>query len=98
MIVHAVVFRWNEGMRAELLQQIEQGLGELPSKIGAIRSYRFGPNAKLMDGNFDFGIVATFDDDAGFKAYAQDPDHLRVATELIRPNMAERAAIQFRTE
>ncbi len=63
-----------------------------------IRAYRYGADAKVSEGNFDFAIVADFDDVESFRAYVVHPAHQRLVAEAIRPLVAERAAVQFRID
>ena len=46
-------------------------------------------------GNFDLAVVADFDDEAGYRVYATNPEHLTVIAERIRPILADRAAVQY---
>ena len=49
-----------------------------------------------IEGNGDFGVVAEFDDEAGWLVYQQDEEHRRVIEQLIVPVTAERLAVQLR--
>lgn len=98
MIRHVVAFRWSEGVSDEAKQAVEAGLAALPGQITPIRAYRFGPDAGLADGNFDFVVTADFSDEAGYFEYRDHPAHRAVITETILPIMAERAAAQVRIE
>ena len=68
---------------------------KLPAKIPELRSYHVGLDAGLADGNFDIGVVAEFDDAAGYEVYATHPDHVQVIAERIRPVLVRRVAVQF---
>ena len=70
-------------------------LRSLPEMVPEIRSYSVGRDAGLAEGNFDIALVADFDDQAGYKAYAQNPDHLAVIAARIRPFLAGRSAVQY---
>jgi len=52
----------------------------------------------VTEGNFDFAIVADFDDVESFRAYVVHPAHQRLVAENVRPLMTERAAVQFRID
>lgn len=94
MFRHCVMFRFKENVGPETVTAIEaqlQGLAKLPM----VRAYHFGPDAVLAEGNFDYALVADFDDPAGYQAYAMDAEHQRVLAEYLRPNIAERAAVQY---
>ena len=92
---HVVVFRWKEGITASEVEAIEEVLDELPGLIPELRSYAHGPDLGLGEGRWDFGIVAEFDDAAAWAAYDQHPAHQRVLLEVVRPHIAERAAVQI---
>ena len=89
------MFRWNEGTTEEQKQEIHDGLARLPSLITELRDYRFGADAGLVDANWDFAVVADFDDVQAWRAYREHPEHQRILTEHIRPATAERASVQF---
>lgn len=97
MFVHVACFRWKEGTVPDDVAAVASALGELPAAIRELREYRFGADLRLAAGNHDFAVVATFDDRDGYAAYAGHPAHLRVLTEVIRPRLAARAAVQFET-
>jgi antibiotic biosynthesis monooxygenase (ABM) superfamily enzyme len=95
---HVVLFRWQPGTTAGQLAALERALEALPGQVPQIRTYRFGADAKQTAGNFDFAIVADFDDVEAFRAYVAHPAHQKLVAEQIRPLAAERAAVQFRIE
>jgi hypothetical protein len=92
---HVALFRWNEGTTEEQARQISLSLAELPSLIADVRGYHFGPDAGLVDTNWDFAVVAEFDDADGWRSYREHPAHQRVLAEHIGPAAAERASVQF---
>ena len=94
MFRHVVLLRWVADVTEEQLSAVESGIATLPALIPEIRSYVFGSDAKVSEGNFDFAIVADFDDFDGYLVYRDHPDHVAVIAERIRPILAERAAVQ----
>ena len=95
MFRHVVMFRWTPDAGAEAKARVASGLAELPDAIDSIRAYRFGSDAGLAEGNWDFVVVADFDDADGYLVYRDHAAHQSVITESIRPILGERAAIQF---
>ncbi len=95
MLRHVAVFRWVDGTTDEQREAIRVGLGRLPALLPALRDYRFGDDLGLVDGNWHFAVVADFDDEVGWWAYRDHPEHRRVIDEHIRPVLAERAAAQY---
>ena len=46
-------------------------------------------------GNFEFAVVADFDDLEGYQVCRDNPDHRQIIGKLIRPIAAQRAAVQY---
>ncbi|HEX9259134.1 MAG TPA: Dabb family protein [Acidimicrobiales bacterium] len=95
MFRHVVMFRWKDDAPADAAATVSARLAVLPSLIPEIRAYRFGPDAGLADGNFDYVVVADFDDAEGWRRYVVDEHHQLVVTETIRPLISERVAVQY---
>ena len=95
MLRHTVMFRWKPETTPEQVAAIEEGLAGLPGAIDTVRSFRFGRDAGINEGNFDFVVSADFDDGDGYLVYRDHPAHLAVVVERIRPQIADRAAVQF---
>lgn len=95
MLRHVALFRWIDGTTGDDVEAIRQALNALPAVIPALRDYRTGQDAGLAGGNWDFAVVADVDDVAGWQAYVDHPAHQKVAAELIRPRIGERAAVQY---
>ncbi len=96
MFRHTVMFRWTPETTPDDVAAIEAGLRELPRIIREMRAYTFGADAGVNEGNFDFVVVADFDDVDGYLAYRDHPQHRAVLAERIAGHVAERAAVQFR--
>jgi hypothetical protein len=97
VITHVVVFRWKPEMPPEQMGAIVAELHTLPAIIPSIRDYRCGPDEGVVAGNFDFAVVATFDDLEAWRAYDTDAEHQRIRTEMIVPWVADRASVQLRS-
>lgn len=96
MITHVVSFRWKADTSPDQLVRIQQALASLPPLIPQIVTYKFGSDLGAHGpGNMDFAIVATFASVDDWRQYDAHPDHDRVRVDVIRPWIAERAAVQF---
>ena len=89
------MFRWAPTWTEDQRSAVEAALGELPTVVPTIRSYHFGSDIGVNEGNFDFVVVADFDDVEGFLTYRDHPQHQRVIAELIAPHIETRHAVQF---
>ena len=94
MFRHVVLITLNSEASDAQRQTLLDGLSGLPAAIPEIRSYVYGVDAGLAEGNATVAVVADFDDVDGYRVYATHPAHVRVITELIRPIMVGRAAVQ----
>ena len=95
MFRHVVMFKWADGVGGEHVQALLDELRKLPAEIGTIREYRVGPDAGLNPGNFDFVVVADFDDADGYRTYRDHPAHRAVVDRYVTPVAAGRAAVQY---
>ena len=89
------MFRWTPTWTDDQRVAVENALGELPGVVPTIRSYHFGSDIGVNEGNFDFVVVADFDDVEGFLVYRDHPQHQRVIAELIAPVIETRNAVQY---
>lgn len=94
MVRQVVLIRWYDWVTDEDKQKVADALAGLAS-IPSVRQMRLGEDLGLRAGNFDFAVSVDFDDQAGYLAYRDHPEHKRVVEELIRPTMAERAGAVF---
>jgi stress responsive alpha/beta barrel protein len=95
MIRHVVLFTWTPEATEEQKRAVHAGLATMPAAIGAIRAYKFGPDAGINPANCDYAVVADFDDAAGYVSYRDHPEHRALVENYISPIVASRAAIQF---
>ena len=96
MLRHVVLFTFQDETTEAQKQAAADGLKALPGLIPEIRRYELGRDAGLAAGNHDFALVADFDSEADFRAYAEHPEHVKVVVELIKPVISGRVAVQYR--
>jgi len=95
MVRHVVLFTWVEGVTAAQVAAVGAALDTLPPAVPSIRAYTHGANLGFGPGRADYAVVADFDDEAGWRAYDEDPRHNQVRSQVIAPLVASRAAIQL---
>ncbi len=99
---HIALFRWSEDVSPEIVTRIADELRTCAAALADVRAYTCGPDVAAAAGlarvedRFDFGVVADFDDEEGWRRYDTDAEHTRVRTELIRPALAARVVVQLR--
>ncbi len=92
---HVVMFQWKPETTEAQVEALVEGLAKLPGIIPQIRHYTFGRDAGINGGNYDFVIVAEFDNVDDYLVYRDDPDHNTLIAGLVKPIVASRAAVQY---
>jgi hypothetical protein len=95
MIRHVAVFTWDDEMTDEMERQLATELTALAPKLAGLRSYHCGPDVGLVEGNFDFAVVADFDDAGAYLAYRNNAEHQDIVGRLSGPHAKSRAGIQY---
>ena len=95
MIRHVVMLRWKPEIGPDHVSTVQEGLAKLPSIIPEIHRYTFGPDLGINEGNFHFSVVADFASPDDYAVYRDHPVHQALIEGHIRPNIVERASIQF---
>lgn len=95
MFRHVSMLRWKDGATEAQRAALHDELRALPEKVGTIRSYSVGDDARVNEGNHDLVIVADFDDVDGYLVYRDHPDHVALIQRHILPILDHRAAVQY---
>ncbi|GAB2958649.1 Dabb family protein [Nonomuraea fastidiosa] len=95
MIRHIVLFTWSDDATDEQKAAVPEALKTLPGLIPEIKSYTYGRDAGINQGNYDFAIVADFDSTDDYLVYRDHPEHQAIIAGHIKPIVASRAAVQL---
>jgi len=95
MFRHVVLFSWTQDATEAQQLAMADELRKLPAAVDTIRAYEVGPDAGVNPGNFDFAVVAEFDDADGYRTYRDHPAHRTVVEQYVNPIVARRAGVQF---
>ncbi len=95
MIRHVSCFAWAAEATGAQRQQVAAELRALPPLMRGLRAYHFGADAGLAEGNYDFAVVADFEDTESYLAYRDHPAHRAIVEEVIRPITRHRASVQY---
>ena len=95
MFRHVVLFTFKPETTPETKTAIVDALRTLPGVIPELRDFRVGLDAGVNEGNYEMAVTADCDDVDGYLVYRDNGEHQRIIAELIRPAIAQRAAVQY---
>lgn len=95
MLRHIAMFRLKDDAPEGTLESLSLELARLAESISEISTYTYGQDLGLRDGNFDFAVVADFENAAAFSGYVNHPDHQAFIQDHLTPVVTERVALQF---
>lgn len=93
MFTHIVTFKWRDSSVDG--SAVAAALNDVASRLHGVHRYLCGPDAGFTPGAYDFAVVGSFKDRDSFVAYRDHPDHQRVLTEMILPNVQSRTVVQI---
>jgi len=96
MIRHVVTFTWSPEADEQRRSATLAALRGLREQVGGMTELVVAEDAGLRDGNASAVLIADFPDEQSYLRYAEDPVHLAVIAEQVRPILAARAAVQYR--
>ena len=94
-IRHMVMIKYHRDVTGDQKQALVDGLAKMPQVMEFIRRYEYGPDLRLGDNTYDFGLVADFDSENDWRRYTSNPDHQILVHNLIRPVAEELVSIQY---
>jgi hypothetical protein len=97
MVRHIVLIKWKPETNAEQIQAFADGFASLRESISVVRGMYYGPDLGLMDGTFDYAMVADFDSAEDWHTYRDHPDHIAFAQRFGHLG-ADTARVQFSLE
>jgi quinol monooxygenase YgiN len=95
MIRHVVLFAWIPDATDRQKHQVAEELRALPPLMTGLRSFHVGPDAGIVEGTFDFALVADFEDAESYLAYRNHPAHRAVVEQVTSPITKERVTVQY---
>ena len=95
MVTHVVIFTWSDAATTEQVSALSEALDRLGADMAELMSLSHGPDLRFREGNGEYGLIATFADQAAWNAYQADPRHKALVRDYVAPIQASRMTIQF---
>ena len=89
------MFKWVDGVDNAAIEAMATALDALVAAVPEVVSYVHGPDLGVSQGNFDYVIVGDYASVEDYVVYRDHPEHQRIIAEMIKPHVAERAAVQY---
>jgi hypothetical protein len=90
------MFTLNPGLSSVELGRLKAVASRLPQHINKIRRFEIGEDLGLVEGNADLVVVAEFDNEQDYIAYADHPAHRGFVSDVLKPCLVSRTAVQYR--
>lgn len=98
MVKHVIVWTLKDEYSAEEKESIKKGIKEglegLKGKVPGIAEIKVEING-LASSNADLMLDSTFENEEALKGYSVHPEHVKVATEKVRPFTAIRSCFDY---
>jgi Stress responsive A/B Barrel Domain len=94
---HVVLLQWADDVPEDHVDQVRAGLDALPPQVPQIRTFLHGTDVGVSEGNYDYVVVADFDNVQDWRAFREHPAHVLFMEEHITGKLKGRAAIQYQT-
>jgi hypothetical protein len=98
MVKHVIVWtlkdEYSASEKENIKKDIKEGLEGLKGKVPGIVEIKVHING-LESSNTDLILDSTFDNEEALKGYAVHPEHVKVATEKVRPYTSIRSCFDY---
>lgn len=98
MIKHIVMFRLSDELSErelmDIITQAKSDLEALVPQIEVLRDLKVYTNINPKE-EYHFSLIADLDRFEDVETYAQHPAHVKIVTDLIKPNLAKRACVDI---
>ena len=96
MVLHIVLFQWNEGVTEAQVDALNEAIAGLPAQIPELKDLQWGSDLGFREGNSSWALAALFEDQAAWHAYQVHPAHVAVVQNFALPITGRRTAIQIK--
>lgn len=91
---HVVLLRWRTDADPKAVANTLHMICKFALSFPGVRANVAEPDLGIVDGNWDACLMVDFQDCATWRRYMEDPRHIQLVTERLRPLLDERAAVQ----
>lgn len=90
-----VLLKFKNEVSRETISRIAEDLKALKGKLEGLIDISIGENFSERSKGFNVGLVVRFSDEKSLGYYQNHPEHLKILTEQIRPNVDDVIAVDY---
>lgn len=94
-VLHIAMFKWGDHVTPSQIDKFTEALEILKSQMPVLKSFRFGKDLELRDGNFNYGIVAELEKPEYVSEYLEHELHQALVRDHVQHMLGERKAVQI---
>jgi hypothetical protein len=94
MIRSILLFKFKPGTTDAQIEDFHRGLAAVPFE--GRRHFEFHRDLRLTDDAMDAAVIADFDDEETYRAWADDPDHHSVRSQYLDPIRGQRERFLYK--
>ncbi|KAF9321544.1 hypothetical protein BG000_009379 [Podila horticola] len=95
-VTHIVLVKFKPSVSEEQSHEILKGVAELKNQLpGIVESVHLGINFSARSKGFTHGFTMIFKNKDDLEFYDKSPEHVKVVTELVRPNIDDILAFDY---
>ena len=95
MLEHVVLFKFKPSTSKEEIAKIAEDMKALKGQVEGLVDLSIGDNFSTRNKGFDAGLVVRFTDEKALNAYQEHPEHVRILTEQLKPNLDDVIAVDY---
>ncbi|KAF9084105.1 hypothetical protein BGX23_010838 [Mortierella sp. AD031] len=98
-VAHIILLKIKPEVSESQAQDILKAVANLKEELpGVVESVHLGVNFAARAKGFTHGFTMVFKDKAALETYDKSAEHIRVVTEVIRPNIDDLIAFDYEIE
>ncbi|KAF9157048.1 hypothetical protein BG015_007574 [Linnemannia schmuckeri] len=98
-VAHIILLKIKPSLSETQAHDILKAVAHLKEELpGVVESVHLGVNFAARAKGFTHGFTMVFKNKAALETYDKSPEHIRVVTEVIRPNIEDLIAFDYEIE
>ncbi|KAF9122130.1 hypothetical protein BGW39_010006 [Mortierella sp. 14UC] len=98
-VAHIILLKFKPSLSETQAHDVLKAVADLKNQLPTVvESVHLGVNFAARAKGFTHGFTMLFKDKAALETYDKSPEHVKVVTEIIRPNIEDILAFDYEVE